>query len=133
MVLGDRVAVGQHWRADGFSYGIAGGGRRFRHRPHAPQVYQCFNAWRCCHVLDGDRAGRHWGHYGRLAHGAEMPIQATVLFAIATAMGMATGRQLVSRLSECYVQRGFAVVLIMVAIGLVTRAILASVFGSLSL
>ncbi|QCY12479.1 sulfite exporter TauE/SafE family protein [Pseudomonas sp. MPC6] len=64
-----------------------------------------------------------------LAHGAEMPIQATVLFAIATAMGMATGRQLVSRLSECYVQRGFAVVLIMVAIGLVTRAILASVFG----
>lgn len=63
-----------------------------------------------------------------LAHGAVIPIQATVLFAIATAIGMATGRQLASHLSERYVQRGFAGVLIMVAIGLVTRAILASVF-----
>jgi uncharacterized membrane protein YfcA len=63
-----------------------------------------------------------------LAHGAVMPLKATVLFAITTAIGMAAGRQLASHLSGHHVQRGFAGVLIIVATGLVTRAIL-PVFG----
>lgn len=58
-----------------------------------------------------------------LTNGAVMPVKATVLFALATALGMVVGRQLSSRLSGHHVQRGFAVVLITVAIGLVILAI----------
>ncbi|WP_166365603.1 sulfite exporter TauE/SafE family protein [Pseudomonas akapageensis] len=64
-----------------------------------------------------------------LVHGAVMPVKATVLFALTTAMGMAAGRQLAGRLSGRHVQRGFAAVLIVVALGLVTRALLAPVIG----
>ena len=64
------------------------------------------------------------GIVSALVYGAVMPLKATVLFALATAIGMIAGRQMASRLSGQQVQRGFAAVLIIVAMSLVTRAIL---------
>ncbi|MET1080525.1 MAG: sulfite exporter TauE/SafE family protein [Pseudomonas sp.] len=57
-----------------------------------------------------------------LAQGAAMPMQATLLFAMATAAGMASGRQVAAYLSEQAVQRGFALLLIVVALALMVRA-----------
>ncbi|MNE64299.1 Sulfite exporter TauE/SafE [compost metagenome] len=62
------------------------------------------------------------------AHGAQMPVKITVLFALATAIGMLAGRQLAGHLSGRVVQRGFAAVLLLVATGLITQALLAPVF-----
>lgn len=58
-----------------------------------------------------------------LIHGAVMPARATAFFALATITGMVIGRSLASHLSEKNVQRGFAAVLIVVALGLETHAI----------
>ncbi|MNE21921.1 Sulfite exporter TauE/SafE [compost metagenome] len=63
------------------------------------------------------------------AHGAQIPVDITLLFALATAMGMLAGRQLADHLSGRQVQRGFAAVLLVVATGLLAQAILDPVFG----
>ncbi len=58
-----------------------------------------------------------------LLHGAVIPPLATAWFAGATAGGMLLGRRLSRRLSAAQVQRGFAVVLALVAIGLLARSL----------
>jgi uncharacterized membrane protein YfcA len=58
-----------------------------------------------------------------IAHGVVMPLQATVLFALATAMGMLAGRLMAPHLSEHHIRRGFALVLACIASGLEIKAI----------
>jgi hypothetical protein len=55
-------------------------------------------------------------------HGAQLPMPATILFAISTALGLGVGRTLSSRLSEITVQRLFALVLIVAAASLMIKA-----------
>jgi uncharacterized protein len=57
-----------------------------------------------------------------LAGGAPMPIQTTLFFALSTAIGMLLGRRLASRISESSVQRGFSVLVLIVAMGLLLEA-----------
>lgn len=59
-----------------------------------------------------------------IAHGAVLPVQTTLLFASATAVGMLFGRRLVARLSPQQVQIGFALLLVVVAASLVVKATL---------
>jgi uncharacterized membrane protein YfcA len=55
--------------------------------------------------------------------GVSLPLAFCLYFAVATAAGMAGGRVLAGRLSEHKVQRGFAVVLSCVALGLAVKAL----------
>ncbi len=57
-----------------------------------------------------------------IAHGAVLPMPATAWFACATAVGMLLGRLLASRVSEKHVQMGFALTLIVVALGMGIKA-----------
>ena len=59
-----------------------------------------------------------------LMRGAELPVPATPLFALATAVGMGVGRIVSPRLSENAIQRGFAVVLLATAVNLVVKSII---------
>lgn len=59
-----------------------------------------------------------------VANGAQLPWPATILFAVATALGMGAGRKLSSRLSEKTIQRGFALVLLGAAASMIGKAIL---------
>jgi len=61
-----------------------------------------------------------------VANGAQLPWPATILFAVATALGMGAGRTLSSRLSEKTIQRGFALVLLGSAASMIVKAILAA-------
>lgn len=61
-----------------------------------------------------------------VANGAELPWPATILFAVATALGMGAGRKLSSRLSERTIQRGFALVLLGSAASMIVKATLAA-------
>ncbi|MDB5975262.1 MAG: sulfite exporter TauE/SafE family protein [Nevskia sp.] len=58
-----------------------------------------------------------------LLHGAVLPLPATAWFAGATAAGMLLGRRLVKTLSARQVQYGFALVLALVACGLLARSL----------
>ena len=62
------------------------------------------------------------GVFAALLHGAVLPAQLTLLFAVATAAGMLAGRSASRRLSDTQVQVGFAVVLLVVAVGLFVKA-----------
>ena len=57
-------------------------------------------------------------------HGAVLPLELTLLFTAATAAGMLAGRFASHRLSAVYVQVGFAIVLLVVALGLLVKAAL---------
>jgi hypothetical protein len=61
-----------------------------------------------------------------VANGAQLPWPATILFAVATALGMGAGRKLSSRLSEKTIQRGFALVLLGSAASMIVKATLAA-------
>ncbi len=61
-----------------------------------------------------------------LLHGAVLPLPATAWFAGATAAGMLLGRQLVKTLSARQVQYGFALVLAIVACGLLAKSLVAA-------
>ncbi len=58
------------------------------------------------------------------AQGAEFPMPATLLFALATALGMAIGRKLAARASPATIQRGFAGVLLLAAASLIAKIFL---------
>jgi uncharacterized membrane protein YfcA len=58
-------------------------------------------------------------------HGVTLPWPETAWFAAATAIGMLAGRGLARRLPAAYLQRGFAMVLIAVALGLVGNTLTA--------
>lgn len=58
--------------------------------------------------------------------GAPIPLQATLLFAAATAMGMLLGRLQSRRLSERHVQYSFAAILLIVAFWLLMKAVFAA-------
>jgi uncharacterized protein len=65
------------------------------------------------------------GVVAAMAQGVSLPAAATALFAAATATGMLLGRILAKRLSGPQVQRGFALVLIVVALGLLAKTLAA--------
>ncbi len=58
-----------------------------------------------------------------LANGAQLPMPATALFAVATALGMGIGRKISPHISEKTVQRGFASVLLLAAASLIVKAV----------
>ena len=58
-----------------------------------------------------------------LLHGAVLPLPASAWFAGATAAGMLLGRRLVKSLSARQVQYGFALVLALVALGMLARSL----------
>ena len=60
-----------------------------------------------------------------VAHGTTFPLALTAYFTAATALGMLVGRQASGRLSARHVQMGFASVLVVVALGLLVKAIAA--------
>ena len=55
-------------------------------------------------------------------HGVTVPLTVTVSFAAATIAGMMIGRHLATRLSAIHVRRGFATVLVVVALGLFAKS-----------
>ena len=57
-------------------------------------------------------------------HGAVLPLEFTLLFTTATAAGMLAGRVASHRLSAAHVQVGFAIVLLVVGLGLLVKAAL---------
>ena len=59
-----------------------------------------------------------------LVHGAVLPLEPTLLFTTATAAGMLVGRSASRRLSAGHVQVGFAIVLLVVALGLMVKTAL---------
>lgn len=58
-----------------------------------------------------------------LMHGVTLPLPATLLFAVATAGGVVAGRVLIAHLAPTTVQRGFAIILLAVASGLLLKAV----------
>ena len=62
------------------------------------------------------------GVISALADGVQLPMPATAMFALATAMGMLLGRRLLTHVSECQIQRGFSLTLLVVATGLLVKA-----------
>lgn len=65
------------------------------------------------------------GIVSAVAHGAQLPLEITTFFALATTLGMIAGRVLSAHFSQVLVQRTFAVVLLFVA----ARLLLAAVTG----
>jgi uncharacterized membrane protein YfcA len=59
-----------------------------------------------------------------LLHGASIPLAFTVPFVLATAIGMLAGRLFARSLSAQSIQRGFAAMLVLVAAGLLLKAIM---------
>ncbi len=66
------------------------------------------------------------GVIAAIAHGANLPLLVTTLFALATGFGMLLGRQLAARLVERHIQIGFSLVLMVVALGMSLKALLSS-------
>ncbi len=64
------------------------------------------------------------GIYAAVSHGVSLPVQETALFSVATAMGMLAGRRGAALVSERQIQRGFAVLLVLVAAGMFVKAAL---------
>lgn len=64
------------------------------------------------------------GIIAALSNGATLPIQITVLFALATAVGMTIGRSTVSYIPDHLVQLGFSYILILVACSMLLKAVL---------
>lgn len=64
------------------------------------------------------------GVLAAVLHGAVLPLELTLLFTAATAAGMLAGRFASHRLSAAHVQVGFAIVLLVVALGLLVKAAL---------
>ena len=64
------------------------------------------------------------GILSALIHGITLPLDIVSAFALATVTGMLIGRGLIARLSDQLIQRGFATVLIVVALGLLAKALL---------
>ena len=64
------------------------------------------------------------GVLAAVLHGAVLPLELTLLFTAATAAGMLAGRFASHRLSAAHVQIGFAIVLLVVALGLLVKAAL---------
>ena len=62
------------------------------------------------------------GVIAAVAHGANLPLMMTALFALATGIGMLLGRKLAARLVERHIQIGFSMVLIVVALGMSLKA-----------
>ena len=62
------------------------------------------------------------GVIAAVAHGANLPLMMTALFAFATGIGMLLGRKLAARLVERHIQIGFSMVLIVVALGMSLKA-----------
>lgn len=62
------------------------------------------------------------GVISAVMHGAELPLQLTGLFALATIAGMLLGRKLIAHLSQKHVQISFAGMLIVVAVRLIAKA-----------
>jgi hypothetical protein len=54
-------------------------------------------------------------------HGITLPFAVTALFSAAAIAGMLIGRQFARRLSSAQIQRGFAALLVVVALGLLAR------------
>lgn len=65
------------------------------------------------------------GVIGALLHGVTLPLAVTALFSAAAIAGMLIGRQFARRLSSVQIQRGFAALLVIVALGLLARTALA--------
>ncbi len=63
------------------------------------------------------------GILSALWHGIALPRDVVIVFTLATATGMLLGRGLITRLSDTMIQRGFASVLICVALGLLIKAL----------
>jgi len=59
-----------------------------------------------------------------LAHGVRLPLTPTLLFSGATVVGMLIGRQLIRRLSQEQVRYGFALLVIVVALSLLTQVVM---------
>ncbi len=66
------------------------------------------------------------GVVAAMARGAMLPLPATAYFALATAGGMLLGRRLAARIAGKHVQFGFALVLIVVALGMGIKAAFAN-------
>jgi hypothetical protein len=62
------------------------------------------------------------GVISALAHGAQLPMPATAMFALATVIGMLLGRKLAGHISNRQVQRGFSLTLWVVALSLLVKA-----------
>ncbi|MBL8529938.1 MAG: sulfite exporter TauE/SafE family protein [Burkholderiales bacterium] len=65
------------------------------------------------------------GAISALLHGLRPPLTVTALFAAAAIGGTLIGRQFAQRLSNVQIQRGFATLLILVALGLLARTAMA--------
>jgi uncharacterized protein len=65
------------------------------------------------------------GVISALLHGVTLPFDVTALFSAAAIAGMLIGRQFARRLSSVQVQRGFATLLVVVALGLLARTAMA--------
>lgn len=65
------------------------------------------------------------GVIGALLHGATLPFAVAALFSAAAIAGVLIGRQFARRLSSTQIQRGFAALLAIVALGLLARTALA--------
>ena len=63
------------------------------------------------------------GVLSALAHGAQVPMPATALFALTTALGMFAGRAVAAHIAEKQVQLGFALIVTVVALGLMLKAL----------
>lgn len=64
------------------------------------------------------------GVMSAVLHGVTLPFAATALFSAAAIAGMLIGRQFARRLSSAQIQRGFAALLVVVALGLLVRTAL---------
>lgn len=62
------------------------------------------------------------GVISALAHGAQLPMPATAMFALATAIGMLLGRKLAGQISDRQIQRGFSLTLLLVSLSLLVKA-----------
>ncbi len=58
------------------------------------------------------------GVVSAIAHGVVVPVQATIIFATASVVGMLSGRKMATKMSEKAVQSTFAWVLVVVALGI---------------
>ena len=63
------------------------------------------------------------GVIATVAHGANLPLMVTTLFALATGLGMLLGRKIAAQLIERHIQIGFSLVLMVVALGMSLKAV----------
>ncbi|CAI8696655.1 putative membrane transporter protein [Burkholderia sp. IT-111MI5] len=63
------------------------------------------------------------GVFATLVSGTRAPLDVTLWFTVATALGMAAGRGASRHLAARHVQAGFAAVLVCVALGMLAKAV----------